>query len=172
MAAMIAQSQDPRLRFEGHWIKDSDEGLRELFVWCGMPWLLSFVVMRKISTDMNIHVSFPDGPDGAVELATPEQQEILPMDGSSVKILQKKPFEREVTVDIRWLVDNDDTEPRMRMRREDLTLGGPKKYPTISTITRRLVDDGNAMESTLVVTRLDINVDKQAIIRFKRQPSK
>jgi hypothetical protein len=155
-------SKQARSRFAGTWARDSDTGFRELLVWMGVPWILSFVIARK---QMEFNVSFEDGdPDRKLHLkANSEHAEIIPTDGTTVEVEVTQPFTRMVICSMKWIDDNT-----MQMVRLDEKTNSLKKHPSKTTVTRRLIDD-NTIESTLNIEKLNDHTEKSAILIIKRK---
>jgi len=165
---MVTANKDMRLRYAGEWKVDSNTGFRDLIVWMGVPWLLSFVICRK---KMGFTMSFtdPTDPDTPLHIETLNgHSETVPTDGSSVNVLVKEPFERNVTCTCAWLGD-DSSMPSMQLTRDDPEIGSMKKYGAFTTLTR-VMRDSDTIESTISIRKLTDNTTKEAVVILKRQP--
>jgi hypothetical protein len=158
----LASEPDPRLKFQGTWIRVNDEGFRELLVWMGVPWLLSFVVARK---EMKLRLAFVDNDcssNGTVELEMEEHVEHLKLNGTYEDVPLTQPFVRTVQCNAVWEGSNC-----MLLRRVDHHINGYKKHKTEATIRRTLIDANN-IRSELTILRLTDNETKTAIIYLQR----
>ena len=158
--------QDLRLRFAGKWVKVKDDGFRALLVWLGVPWLLSFVAVRKT---VNFQVSFEDNDAseaGTMIVDGDERIERIPLNGDFIDSTMTTPFVRTVQCNASW---KDGEACTMVMKRIDHTVGKNKPYPTEATITRRISPDGNTIVSTLSILRLSDNTTKEATLFLARQ---
>ena len=154
-------SRQLRLRFSGKWQAVSNVGFREMLVWLGVPWLLSYVIVRKT---MQFSAAFHgDDPSSELCIRTDGREEHVPTDGSQVDVTVMQPFERRVQCTCTWKDDYT-----MRLVRRDLQVGSMKKHPNVATITRRMVD-ANTIESTLEMKKLTDGSSMVATIILKRQ---
>ncbi len=155
-------NKESRLRLTGKWVRVRDVGFRNLLVFMGVPWLMSFVAVRSMGKKLGIRFTDED-PDKSVIMSVDEHEEIIPTDGTPVDVEVTKPFVRTVQVSVSWLTENS-----MTIRRDDPTVQLPyKKFPSQLTVTRTLLDD-DTIESKMVIRRLTDNETAEATIVMSR----
>jgi len=171
-AEALQKSVELKQRFAGEWAAESQEGFREMLVWLGVPWLLSFVIVRK-TMKFSAHfepaqaeVEGEGDPLAHLCIKTDTREEHMPTDGTEVDVTVEEPFERQVQCTCRF-----QDEHTMLLRRTDVQCNSMKKHASVANITRRLLD-ADTIQSTLRMEKLTDHTHKVATFVLKRQKPK
>ena len=79
-------SVDQKLKFCGSWVRVSEKGVRDVMVFMGVPWAISFIAVRSFASKMSTVFESED-PDGTMIITNHEGNEEKLLYGTSLVCL-------------------------------------------------------------------------------------